>query len=281
MRLKIALDAQMRYAKGNNHIDETRGTKMTNKIALITGASAGIGKEFAKKLSQQGYDLILVARREDRLVEISKQLPTKSQIITADLAKTEECYRLYEETKDKNISMLINCAGFGDFGAFTTTSLDKELEMIDVNIKAVHILTKKFLPDMIARNEGYILNVASVAGLMPAGPYMATYYATKAYVTSFTSAIAEELEEKKSNVYVGSLCPGPVDTEFNKVADVKFNLKGITSEYCVNYALDKMYKSKKIIVPTMLLKGALFSSKLAPRNLVVRLTSRQQKKKQG
>ena len=126
--------------------------------------------------------------------------------------------------------MLINCAGFGDFGAFTTTSLDKELEMIDVNIKAVHILTKKFLPDMIAKNEGYILNVASVAGLMPAGPYMATYYATKAYVTSFTSAIAEELEEKKSNVYVGSLCPGPVDTEFNKVADVKFNLKGITSE---------------------------------------------------
>ncbi|MGB9343450.1 SDR family NAD(P)-dependent oxidoreductase [Trichococcus sp.] len=254
---------------------------MTNKIALITGASAGIGQEFAKKLSQQGYDLILVARREDRLVEISKQLTTKSEIITADLAKAEECFRLYEETKDKNISILINCAGFGDFGAFTTTSLDKELEMIDVNIKAVHILTKKFLPDMIARNEGYILNVASVAGLMPAGPYMATYYATKAYVTSFTSAIAEELEEKKSNVYVGSLCPGPVDTEFNQVADVKFNLKGITSEYCVNYALDKMYKRKKIIVPTMLLKGALFSSKLAPRNLVVRLTSRQQKKKQG
>ena len=203
---------------------------MTNKIALITGASAGIGKEFAKNLSQQGYDLILVARREDRLVEISKQLPTKSQIITADLAKVEECYRLYEETKDRNISILINCAGFGDFGAFTTTSLDKELEMIDVNIKAVHILTKKFLPDMIARNEGYILNVASVAGLMPAGPYMATYYATKAYVTSFTSAIAEELEEKKSNVYVGSLCPGRVDTVFNHVGDVMFNMNGITSE---------------------------------------------------
>lgn len=127
--------------------------------------------------------------------------------------------------------------------------------MIDVNIKAVHILTKKFLPDMIARNEGYILNVASVAGLMPAGPYMATYYATKAYVTSFTSAIAEELE-KKSNVYVGSLCPGPVDTEFNQVADVKFNLKGITSEYCVNYALDKMYKRKKIIVPTIFAEEA-------------------------
>lgn len=254
---------------------------MTNKLALITGASSGIGQEFAKKLSKQGYDLILVARREDRLIQISKQLPTKSEIITADLAKAEECFRLYEETKDRKISILINCAGFGDFGAFTTTSLDKELEMIDVNIKAVHILTKKFLPDMLKRDEGYILNVASVAGLMPAGPYMATYYATKAYVTSFTSAIAEELEEKKSNVYVGSLCPGPVDTEFNRVADVKFNLKGITSEYCVHYALDKMYKRKKIIVPTMLLKGALFSSKLVPRNLVVRLTSRQQKKKQG
>lgn len=100
-------------------------------------------------------------------MEIAKHLSTKSEIITADLAKAEECYRLYEETKGKNISMLINCAGFGDFGAFTTTSLDKELEMIDVNIKAVHILTKKFLPDMIAKNEGYILNVASVAGLMP------------------------------------------------------------------------------------------------------------------
>ena len=203
-------------------------------------------------------------------MEISKQLPTKSEIITADLAKVEECYRLYEKTKDKKHFHADQLCRFRRFRRIhTTTSLDKELEMIDVNIKAVHILTKKFLPDMIARNEGYILNVASVAGLMPAGPYMATYYATKAYVTSFTSAIAEELEEKKSNVYVGSLCPGPVDTEFNQVADVKFNLKGITSEYCVKYALDKMYKRKKIIVPTMLLKGALFSSKLAPRNLVV------------
>ena len=148
----------MRYAKGSNHFDETRGTNHDKQNSAHHRRQCGHRQRVRQKLSQQGYDLILVARREERLVELSKQLPTKCEIITADLAKVEECYRLYEETKGENISMLINCAGFGDFGAFTTTSLDKELEMIDVNIKAVHILTKKFLPDMIVKNEGYILN---------------------------------------------------------------------------------------------------------------------------
>ena len=252
---------------------------MGKQTALITGASSGIGAAFAKQLSEKGYDLILVARREERLAKLSQSLQTDCDIITADLSKEEDCLDLYEQTKGKQIDILINCAGFGDFGDFSSTSLEKELDMIDVNIKAVHILTKKFLPDMMARDAGYILNVASVAGLMPAGPYMATYYATKAYVTSFTSAIAEELANEKSNVYVGALCPGPVDTEFNQVADVSFGLKGITAEYCVSYGLDNMFKKKRIIVPTLLLKVAALSSKLAPRNLVVRLAGRQQMKK--
>ena len=166
-------------------------------IACITGASSGIGMEFAKQLSFMGYNLILVARNRKALKELADSLPTKCMIITCDLASEDSCRTLADKLKKYNIRILINNAGFGDVGAFCETSLSKELDMIDVNVKATHILTKELLPGFIKRDCGYILNVASSAGLLPGGPYMATYYATKAYVTSFTSAIYEELKDTR------------------------------------------------------------------------------------
>ena len=146
-----------------------------------------------------------------------------------------------EEIKELKLSVFINNAGFGDCGVFEQADLNKELNMIDVNIKAVQILMKLALKQMRKTDRGYILNVASSAGLIPAGPYMSTYYATKSYVASITQAVAEELRQAKSNIYVGCLCPGPVETEFNSVANVEFALKGISAGYCANYAIDKMF----------------------------------------
>lgn len=249
--------------------------------AVITGASAGLGTEFAKQLAGKGYKIILTARREDRLQALAETLPVECVIIPADLSKKEECFRFFDLIKDYKIDIFINNAGFGDCNAFLDSDLETELDMVDVNIKAMHILFKKMLHKMQAENHGYILNVASSAGLLPAGPYMATYYATKAYVSSLTQAVARELKEMDSKVYVGALCPGPVDTEFNAVANVEFAIKGITSEYCVEYAIRQMIKRQTVIVPTLVMKASTLAGKLAPRSLAVRITSGQQKKKLG
>lgn len=247
--------------------------------AVITGASSGIGKEFAKRLSKEGYRLVLVARRRERLEELAETLETECEIITADVSKMDECRALCKRLSKLPVGIFINNAGFGDCSYFLEGDEAKELEMIDVNIKAVHVLTKRVLTQMTLQGGGYILNVASSAGLMPAGPYMATYYATKSYVTSLTRAIAQELKEKKNPVYVGALCPGPVDTEFNQVANVEFSLKGISAEYCANYAIDEMKKRKIIIVPSFSMKSAVIGAKVCPTDMLVRIASHQQKKK--
>lgn len=249
--------------------------------AIITGASAGLGTEFAKQLAKKGYKLILTARREERLRNLAESLPVECVIIPADLSKMEDCNRLFDIIKDRKIDIFINNAGFGSCSSFLDSDLAMELDMIDVNIKAMHALCKKMVQKMQKENHGYILNVASSAGLLPAGPYMATYYATKAYVSSLTQAIAQELKEINSRVYVGALCPGPVDTEFNEVANVEFALKGITPEYCVEYALKQMIKRQVVIVPTLVMKASTLACKMAPRSLTVKITSRQQKKKLG
>ncbi len=249
------------------------------KYAVITGASAGIGMEFARRLSRKGYPLILIARREDRLIRLSQELKTKCEIITGDLSKEGECYRIFYRLQDKEIGIFINNAGFGDCGRFVETELQKELDMVQVNVKAVHLLMKLMLQKMQKKGSGYILNVASSAGLMPAGPYMATYYATKAYVTSLTQAVAEELRESKSRVYVGCLCPGPVDTEFNSVANVEFALKGISARTCVDYALKQMAKKKVVIIPTKAMQLAMTLGRYLPVPVYVRIAAHQQKKK--
>ena len=171
--------------------------------ALITGASSGIGRDMARVLSKKGYELVLVARDEESLKKLQSELKTKTKIVSMDLTKTENCKNLYEQEKD--IDLLINNAGFGDCGYFDETELDKDLAMIDTNIKAYHILMKLYLKDMVEKNSGKILNVASIAGFMP-GPLMATYYATKAYIVRISESIRQELKKKNSKVQISILC---------------------------------------------------------------------------
>lgn len=248
------------------------------KTALVTGASSGIGRDIARNLSKRGFRVILSARRENRLSELKEEL-SDAEIVTADLTDEKSCFELYEKVKDENVSVLVNCAGFGIFGEFAQTDLNNELEMIDLNVRSVHILTKLFLRDFKEKNRGYILNVSSSAGLMPAGPYMSTYYATKSYVSSLTTAIAQELKEQGSKVYVGALCPGPVDTEFNTVAGVKFGVKSISSQYCADYAVKKMFERRTIIVPTLTMKASVAAQRFVPRRVMAKITSEIQKKK--
>lgn len=244
--------------------------------ALITGASSGIGRDIAINLSKKGYDLILVARDLEKLNEVKSKLHTNVEVVSMDVSNAENCKELHE--KYQNIDILVNNAGFGDCGYFTKTSLDKELKMIDTNIVAYHVLTKLYLQDMKQKNSGKILNVASIAGFMP-GPLMATYYSTKAYVVRLSEAIREELRREKSNVQISILCPGPVNTNFNKVADVQFALKGLSSEYVAKYAVDKLYKGKFYIVPGWKIKLARFGAKIAPNNFVAKICYNMQRRK--
>lgn len=249
-------------------------------IALITGASSGIGADMARILSEKGYDLILVARNKRKMESLSKELKTNVEIIPMDISSTYNCTELYNMVKKKDIDILINNAGFGLFGHFNTTKLDKELDMIELNIKTVHTLTKLFLKDFIKKNKGYILNVASSAAFMP-GPLMATYYATKAYVLHLTEAINEELKRDNKNVYVGALCPGPVNTNFNKVAGVSFNLDSLESYDVAKYAINKMLKNKVVIVPGIKIKIGIFILRFLPRNLVRKIAYKIQKSKEN
>lgn len=158
--------------------------------ALITGASSGIGRDMAYYMSSLGYDLFLVSRDKEKLEEVKSKCSTKVTIISLDLIKEENCFKLYEKVKKENIDVLINGAGFGLFGMTYKTDLERELEMINLNIKAVHILTKLFLSDFVKRDSGYIMNIASSAGFL-SGPRLNTYYATKNYVAKWTMAIYE------------------------------------------------------------------------------------------
>lgn len=244
--------------------------------ALITGASSGIGRDIAKELSKKGYDLILVARNLEKLNEVKEKLETNVETVSMDISNPENCKQLHEKYKD--IDILVNNAGFGDCGYFDKTNLEKELQMINTNIVAYHVLTKLYLKDMKDKNSGKILNVASIAGFMP-GPLMATYYSTKAYVVRLSEAIREELKKESSKVQISILCPGPVDTNFNKVADVQFALKGLSSEYVAKYTTDKLFKGKFYIVPGWKIKLAKFGAKIAPNALVAKICYNMQKRK--
>lgn len=240
-------------------------------LALITGASSGIGYDMAKYLSNLGYDLILVARRKDRLEKLKSELKTDVTIIPLDLSELDNIELLYNEVKNKNIDILINNAGFGLFGFFDKTDLDTELKMINVNIRCVHYLTKRFLTLFKKKNSGYILNVASSAGFM-AGPKLSTYYASKNYVLRLTEALYEELRRSHSNVHISALCPGPVDTEFNIIAHGEFHASSASSEYVAKYAIDKMFKHKLVIIPTLKMKLAIFLIRFVPEKLMLKIT---------
>lgn len=247
--------------------------------ALITGASSGIGRDMARYLASKGWDLILIARREDRLNRLKEEFSAVNvRTIVMDVGDAACCRELYEMTKDDGVDFLINNAGFGLAGEFTATDLDTELNMIDVNIRALHILTKLFLRDFVARDSGYILNVASSAGFMP-GPLLSTYYASKNYVLRLSEAIYEELRHKNSRVKISALCPGPVNTEFNKVARVKFAVNGISSEDCARIAVDGALKGKLVIIPSFPIKAGLFFRRFAGEKFLLKLAYNFQRRK--
>ncbi len=248
--------------------------------ALITGASSGIGRDIARKLADMGIDLVLAARRTDRLLELKDELGVNTVIITCDLSNREECMALYEKTRHMDIDILVNNAGFGLFGEFSESDLYKETEMIDVNICAVHILTKLFLRDFKEKDSGYILNVASSAAFLP-GPLLSAYYATKAYVLRLSEAVYEELRRERSKVSISVLCPGPVKTEFDKTANVSFSVKGLTSQKVAKVAVRGMFNKKLLIIPGFLMKAARILEKFLPEKILLRIAYHMQKRKKG
>ena len=247
---------------------------------LITGSSSGIGRDMAREFASKKYDLVLVARNSESLEKLKTELENKYKInvknVIMDLSYEENCIKLYEENKD--IDILVNNAGFGVFGYFTNTNLDKELNLIKTNIVAVHILTKLYLKDMVEKNNGKILNVSSIAGSMP-GPLMSTYYASKSYILRLSEGIREELTKQKSNVKISVLQPGPVNTNFNNVAGVKFNLNSKSSEYVARYAVNKFLKGKFNIIPGFTIKCAKFFSKITPNIILSKVCYHMQEKK--
>ncbi len=248
---------------------------------LITGGSSGIGKDMAKILAKKENEIIIVARDENKLNETKKELEKAGANVTcivSDLSKEENCIEIHK--KVQNVDILINNAGFGDCGNFEKTNLEKEINMIKTNVIAYHILTKLYLIDMKKKNSGKILNVASIAGFMP-GPLMATYYATKSYVVRLSEAIREELKKEKSKVQISILCPGPVATNFNKVANVKFKIREAKSIDVAKYAIKNLEKGKFYIVPGLDVKLAKMGAKIFPTKLVGKVAYMVQKRKLG
>lgn len=246
--------------------------------ALITGATSGIGRDFAVLLSQKGYDLIIASRNTKKMKQIQKKLYTNVQIITVDLSCEKDCYKLYDIVKEQDIDIVINNAGFGAFGQFWDIPLQKELNMIDLNIKAVHILTKLFVQYFRKKDKGYIMNVSSSAAFL-AGPLMATYYATKSYVLRLTEALYKELQKQNSNIKISVLCPGPVDTAFNERANVSFSLRGMKSKTVAKYALKKMFKGKMLIIPGITMKITHIGERFLPEKLLLSCAYHFQNKK--
>ncbi len=234
--------------------------------ALVTGATSGIGKCIARSLSRRGWELILTGRNETALNALKQELGN-AETITADLSDREQVFMVYRACCEKNIDMLVNNAGYGVFGRFEESDLEDELDMINVNITALHILTKLFLRDFKKRDSGIILNVASVAGFLT-GPLLASYYASKNYVLRLSLAIYEELRRDRSNVSITVLCPGPVDTNFNSRAGVSFSAKPISPEEAAEYAVKKALAGKLFAIPGIAVKAASVAQRFVPHKLM-------------
>ena len=255
-------------------------------ISLITGASSGIGRDMAFEFADRGYDLILVARSFDRLKEVKNEIIKKYDkcnvlIMKCDVSNVESVKNLYNDVRKEfgNIDVLVNNAGFGDCGKFYETDIEKDISMINTNILGLHILTKLFLRDMVKVNKGYILNIASIAGFMP-GPLMATYYSTKAYVVRLTRAIAKELKSVNSKVRIAAFCPGPVNTEFDKNANVTFSLKGQSSSDVAKIGVNGLFKSNKVVYfSSILIRIIACLAKIMPESFMANQAYRTQKRK--
>ena len=253
----------------------------TRPVALVTGASAGIGREFADILAREGYDLVLVARREPELTALAAELKDKhgadSRVIAADLSKARSAQTIVKELgPDTQVEVLINNAGFGGHGKFWERNREEDLRQIAVNITALTDLTRLLLPGMVDRHRGRILNVASTAAFQP-GPFMAVYYATKAYVLSFSEALSSELAG--TGVTVTALCPGVTVTEFQKVARVEHVplTKGplsMTARSVAEAAYKGMSQGKRLVVPGMHNKVGAASVRFAPRGVILKVVRR-------
>jgi uncharacterized protein len=253
------------------------------KTALITGASGGIGLDFAKKFAENNYNLVLVARSEGKLKEIAKDLENKHKIsvkiLAKDLSKRETPPEIYDELKTAGVTVdvLVNNAGFATYGLFHELDTAKELELIDLNVSSLVHLSRLFLPDMIARKSGKILNVASTASFQP-GPLMADYYASKAYVLHFSEALANEL--KGTGVTVTALCPGPTVSGFQERAamtESKLVQSGLMeTRKVVDIGYKALMSGKPIVIPGFRNQMLAFATRLLPRNMVTNTVRRTQ-----
>lgn len=245
-------------------------------IALVTGASMGLGAEFARLLASEGYDLVLTARSGDRLAILKKEIENlhgvEAYVLVADLADPRAPQAIYDHVRKEHmdVDVLINNAGFGMYGKFAESSLATEMEMIQVNIIALMHLSKLFARDMIALGRGRIVNVASTAAFQ-AGPMQSVYYASKAFVLSFSEAVGNEL--KGTGVTVTALCPGPTPTGFQERANVG-GLKGlrlmmrVSPEAVVRAGYNGMKRGQPVVIPGVLNNFHVFLLRLVPRRLV-------------
>lgn len=266
-------------------------TKQSNspKIALITGASSGIGYEFAKLFAQNKYNLVLVARSEQKLKQIADELKQKYgiavKLIPKDLSTLNSPTEIFTELQKAGVKVdiLINNAGFATYGFFSEIDIDAELQMMQLNMVTLTLLTKLFVKEMIKHKEGKILNVASTAAFQP-GPLMAVYYATKAYVLSFSEAIANELEG--SGVTVTALCPGPTESGFQSRANMESS-KLVSGRQIMDAATvarigyDGLMKGKTIVIPGLKNQLMTLSIRFTPRNLVTKIVRSMQERGNG
>jgi short-subunit dehydrogenase len=249
--------------------------------ALITGASAGLGQEFARLFAADGYNVVLVARRRERLEELAHALerehPVRTEVIVADLrdAQAPECIKDEIASRDLRVDALVNNAGFGKLGAFSEHGLEVALEMLAVNVRALVHLTHLLLPHMLGQRSGHVLNIGSMAGFLP-GPYMGVYYATKAFVNSFSQALAEELNG--TGVHVTVCCPGPTATEFGTVAGASgrklIKANTMSARAVALGAYRSMQRNQVMNIPGVKNNCLVQLLRLMPRSMVRRIAAR-------
>lgn len=249
--------------------------------ALVTGASGGIGTELARLFAADGHDLVLVGRRRDRLDALASELAARHHVrctvLARDLARAGEGTAVFGEIEslDLDISVLVNNAGFATYGPFAGTDLQRQLDLLRVNIEALTELTWRSLPGMIEKRRGHVLNVASTAAFQP-GPLMAVYYASKAYVLSFSEAIAEET--RGTGVTVTALCPGPVATGFQAAAEMDgarlLRVPGPDAAAVARAAYAGMWRGRRVVVPGALNRLAAQAYRVLPRGVMTRIVRR-------
>ena len=246
------------------------------ETALVTGASSGIGEQFARQLAMRGYELVLVARRADRLERLASELPTEAHAVPCDLATDSASLQGRVAELGLGVDLLVNNAGFGTSGPFLEHEAARDAELVRINCEAIVTLTHAFLPAMVERGRGGIINMASSAGMQPI-PYESVYAASKAFVISFTDALHVEL--RGSGVRVLSVNPGPVPTEFQEAAGYEPGRVGvvpgeISAEQVVREALAAYDRDRRSVIPGRTIRWFIRATRPSPRAIQLRVTER-------